>query len=319
MASQIKIQILIRKFDKTLGEIIHEDLKLLKDIKWYVIKSGGKRIRPLTHYFISQLLGYNGNDLFIVGAVSELIHSASLLHDDVVDGAEMRRGNHTIGKLYGNKTAILSGDFLLACGIERLNRLQNPKLLDSFTRVIRDLSVGELIQMEWEKNPKITLKIYEKIIYGKTASLFGAVCETAGILANRNKDQVRELHEFGVSMGMLFQIKDDYIDYFDSGKKSGKKILKDFSNGLYTHPLIILHEFTTQKENIELNKMLMKEEKTQEDFGRIMSLLEKYTIQEKIRKNIENSAKKLILFLSRFAISDARDLMIQRIDLLAKD
>jgi octaprenyl-diphosphate synthase len=242
MSISLEVTRYIKIFDSKLDEIIHEDLPILKDIKKHVIKSGGKRIRPLTHVFLSQLLGYKGKLWQDVGAIAELIHSASLLHDDVVDGAELRRGEPTIGKLHGNKTAILAGDYLLASGIEHLNRLGSPELMSAFTSVIRDLSVGELIQMEWEKNPKITIKIYDKIIYGKTSSLFGAVSQTAGIIAGVSNPKIKDLHTFGVTMGNLFQKKDDYIDYFESQDKSGKARFKDFSNGLFTHPIILLME-----------------------------------------------------------------------------
>lgn len=182
---------LIRKFDKKLETIIREDLKILAEIKTYTIRSGGKRIRPILHYCLCQLLGYSGKHWLDVGAIAELIHSASLLHDDVVDEAATRRGLQSVGSKFGNKTAILAGDYLLACGIDHLNGLGYPELMDVFTRVIKDLSVSELIQMQWEKNPKITLDIYNKVVYGKTASLFGAVSFSAGVLSNKNEKEKR--------------------------------------------------------------------------------------------------------------------------------
>lgn len=142
---------LIRKFDKKLETIIREDLKILSEIKTYTIQSGGKRIRPILHYCLCQLLGYSGKHWLDVGAIAELIHAASLLHDDVVDEAETRRGLQSVGSKFGNKTAILAGDYLLACGIDHLNGLGYPELMEVFTQVIKDLSVSELIQMEWEK------------------------------------------------------------------------------------------------------------------------------------------------------------------------
>lgn len=142
---------LIRKFDKKLETIIREDLKILSEIKTYTIRSGGKRLRPILHYCLCQLLGYSGKHWLDVGAIVELIHAASLLHDDVVDEAETRRGQQSVGSKFGNKTAILAGDYLLACGIDHLNDLGYPELMDIFTQVIKDLSISELIQMEWEK------------------------------------------------------------------------------------------------------------------------------------------------------------------------
>ena len=313
MPSSVQLKILIKKFDSKLDDIIFEDLKILKDIKKYVIRSGGKRLRPLTHYFFSQILNYTGEHWLDVGAIAELIHAASLLHDDVVDKAETRRGKDTIGKLYGNKSAILAGDFLLACGIEHLNKLNNPSLMSSFTKVIRDLSVAELLQMQWEKNPKISRVEYEKIIYGKTASLFGATCETAGILAEESASSIEALKNFGNSMGRLFQIRDDYIDYFSSNDESGKDQYKDFQNGLFTYPIIILREHSTKKETKSIHAVFAQETRDKPEIEFITELFDKYRIQEKIQVEIQNEIKELLQYLEKFQTSDARDLIIERI------
>jgi octaprenyl-diphosphate synthase len=309
----IKIPSLIKSFDKKLDEIIQEDLPILKKIKTHVVSSGGKRIRPLTHYFMSELHGYKGKLWKDVGAIAELIHGASLLHDDVVDEADLRRGVPTVGALHGNKTAILAGDYLLACGIEHLNGLHIPAIMDSFTRVIRDLSVGELIQMEWEKNPKITLKIYNDVIYGKTASLFGAVTETAGILAEIGKRATDELKKFGVTMGMLFQMKDDYIDYFQQTSKSGKITLKDFSNGLYTYPVILLLEKSSKAEKSEINYLISKIEKDDDDKKKILQFMEAKGIPADITNSLKKDAQSLINYLSKFPDNSIKKLMIERI------
>lgn len=321
MAKPLKIEIplLIKQFNKQLDIIIKEDLPILEEIKVKVIESGGKRIRPLTHYFLTQLLGYKGKQWLDVGTIAELIHAASLLHDDVIDGADLRRGKPTIGKLYGNKTAILAGDYLLACGIHHLNSLNNPELMSAFTSVIRDLSVGELIQMEWEKNDKITQKEYNQIIYGKTASLFGAVGLTAGILNSSDTKEKNKLHKFGINMGMLFQIKDDYIDYFQSSENSGKMPMKDFVNGLYTYPLILLKEKANKKDFTETKQILQLQERGQKEISRINELLKAYNVQEEIKKNLLDLSKELVSFLKEFKDSSIRKIMIEKIEELVED
>lgn len=318
MPLKIKLPVIIKKFDHKLGEIIHDDLEIITEIKKYVIASGGKRIRPLTHYFFCKILDYNGKSWSDVGSIAELIHAASLLHDDVVDGADVRRGKPTIGKLYGNKTAILSGDYLLACGIEHLNKLQNPDLMDSYTEVIRHLSVGELIQMEWERNPEISMVEYEKVIYGKTAALFGAVCETAGILAEKEKGLIKKLKDFGVKMGILFQIKDDYIDYFSDEKDSGKTPAKDFINGLYTYPLIMLKQSISKNLFKDIKKIMQKESRNSEDINFIMNTMESYNIRKLVYSNIQKYAHSMISFLDNFQPSNYRDLMIEKIQEITK-
>ncbi|MCB1160563.1 MAG: polyprenyl synthetase family protein [Leptospiraceae bacterium] len=313
MPSIIQTRILIQKFDKKLDKIIHEDIKLLKDIKKYVVSSGGKRIRPITHYYFTRLLGYEGEEWLDVGAIAELIHSASLLHDDVVDKSDTRRGKPTVGKLYGNKVAILSGDYLLASGIEHLNSLQKPALMDSFTRVIRYLAVGELIQMQWERNPKITPAIYEQIIYGKTASLFGAVCETAGILANSSQKTIEDLRKFGDSMGRLFQVRDDYIDYFTDEKSSGKTFMKDFYNGLYTYPVIVLKEKAKSADKKEIDLLFKKDERDRIDAKRIQELFQVYEIKEILVSEIQSCIEELINYVKEFGDSKLTETIIEKI------
>lgn len=315
---KIEVPLLIKQFNKKLEQIIKEELPIIKDIKKNVIESGGKRIRPLTHYFLTQLLDYKGKAWLDVGSIAELIHAASLLHDDVIDGADMRRGKPTVGKLHGNKTAILAGDYLLSCGIDHLNGLNNPDLMSAYTSVIRDLSVGELIQMQWEKNPKITMKEYDKIIYGKTASLFGAVGLTAAILSDVDKNRKQRFHRFGVNMGLLFQIKDDYIDYFQGSENSGKTQMKDFLNGLYTYPIIVLIEKANKKEITEVTKILSLSERGNVDILRINELLFSHSIQNEIIVRLKKLSLQLVNFLKEFSESSIRKIMIEKIEELVE-
>jgi len=316
MSSQLSLAKLLRTFDKNLDKIIGEDLPILKLIKRFVIESGGKRIRPMTHYLFCQFVGYQGNQWQQVGAVAELIHSASLLHDDVVDNAKIRRGKPTISASFGNKTAILSGDFLLACGIEQLNSLGQPSIMSLFARVLRDLSVSELLQMEWEKNPKITLKIYDSIIYGKTASLFGACTESAGHLAKLSSKECKELSEFGIRLGKLFQKKDDCLDYFYSTKDSGKEFLKDFKNGLYTYPILKLKEKTNSKIRKQIDLFFLKEERNEKDCDEILSLLASHNIEQILTDEFENENLYFQKVLSNFRDSEEKTLFKEQLQKL---
>ncbi|TGN06929.1 polyprenyl synthetase family protein [Leptospira ilyithenensis] len=314
MPISLSLAKIISRVDKNLYSIIGEDLSVLKKIKSFVIESGGKRIRPLTHYLFCELLEYKGKDWADVGAVAELIHAASLLHDDVVDHASVRRGKPTVGARFGNKTAILAGDFLLACGIQRLNSLENPKLMTLFSRVLRDLSVSELIQMEWEKNPKITLKIYDSVIYGKTASLFGACTESAGVLAKRSEKENILLSDFGVRLGKLFQKKDDCLDYFTNSKDSGKEFLKDFKNGLFTYPILVLRDKANGKEKKEIHSLFAKDERTSVDDEKILSMLSDKQIKRILDDEFEKEKSYFLKFLSGYKDSEAKSLLVAQIE-----
>ncbi|PJZ85082.1 polyprenyl synthetase family protein [Leptospira harrisiae] len=316
MKSNLRIQSILAKFDKNLDGIIKEDIPVLKKIKKHVITSGGKRIRPFSHYLFCQFLNVKDTSWLDVGSVAELIHAASLLHDDVVDNAPIRRGKPTIGTLFGNKTAILAGDYLLACGISRLNSIGNPELMEIFSQVLKDLSVSELLQMEWEKNPKITLKVYDSIIYGKTASLFGVCTESAAILAGKSKKERATIRDFGVRLGKLFQKKDDCLDYFTDSNVSGKEFLKDFKNGLYTYPILVLRESLNLLEKRKLESVFKKEERTTADETYVLGLMESKKISEKLHKELSAEKKYLLSFLNQFSNSAERQLFVEQLDRL---
>ena len=316
MKSNVRIQSILAKFDKNLDGIIKEDIPVLKKIKKHVITSGGKRIRPFSHYLFCQFLGVTDVSWLDVGSVAELIHAASLLHDDVVDNAPIRRGKPTIGSLFGDKTAILAGDYLLACGTSRLNSLGNSELMEIFSQVLKDLSVSELLQMEWEKNPKITLKIYDSIIYGKTASLFGVCTESSAILANKSKKERTVIRDFGVRLGKLFQKKDDCLDYFVDSRTSGKEFLKDFKNGLFTYPVLVLRNQLGLLEKRKLESLFKKEERNSADESYILGLMESKRISEILHKELSSEKNYLLGFLNQFPKSSERQLFIEQLDRL---
>jgi len=307
----LNLTLAISKIDSTLNDIIHEDLKILKDIKKYIIQSGGKRIRPLTHLLFCDLLNYKGKEHWIIGSIAELIHTASLLHDDVVDEAATRRGKKTVGVLYGNKTAILAGDFLLACGIERLNRLNQPAILSIFTDVIRQLSVSELLQMQWQKDPKISFEIYDKIIYGKTSSLFGAVTQTAALLSGIGSKESEEYREFGLLMGDVFQKRDDLLDYFTLTKKSGKDQFKDFANKLYTYPVLMLREKANKQDKALIPKIIESS-----NSSKMMQLLKEYKIEEICFHELNEDIHELRKFLTQFPESKSKDILNEQLSKL---
>ncbi len=293
-----KIKKIIKKIDKKLYSIIKEDLKFFKILKRFVVYSGGKRIRPLTHYYFGRIINPDYNEWDSIGAIGELIHSASLLHDDVIDNSDMRRGKKTLHVLYGNKKIILGGDFLLACGLEYLSRLKMGfVLLPVFTRVIQNLAIAEILQMEYEANPEITKEIYETIILGKTADLFSAMTESAAIMNHLDQKSVLLFKEQGKKMGRIFQIRDDYLDYFSSEKELGKSLYLDYKRGLITYPLLLLKEKMNKIEKKELFQNWKDPEIRQKHLNLTLELLNKYRIQKEIANEIEREIFVIIDFI----------------------
>ncbi|MBI40717.1 MAG: geranylgeranyl pyrophosphate synthase [Leptospiraceae bacterium] len=314
----MKSAMLLRKIDAKLDAIIHEDLTVLKKVKKHVIKSGGKRIRPVLHCYLLRILGDESDRWVDTGAIGELIHAASLLHDDVIDEAQQRRGRPAVHTLEGNKTTILAGDYLLACGFEHLSTLeQSVELLPVFTGVIRDLTVGELLQMRWESNPAVTVKTYEEIIHRKTASLFGAMAQSAGILQNQSKEEIERLRDFGVRMGRLFQIRDDYLDYFGDPKKEGKTLYQDVNRRLITFPLLQLMKKMNVADRRELKKRWAGPENGKSMTEFVMERMQKHEIRKLVALEMEEDIHRLMKYLREYPGSEFRDKLVDRLsDLL---
>ncbi|MCS6984180.1 MAG: polyprenyl synthetase family protein [Leptospiraceae bacterium] len=286
--------------DQELHDIIGEDLPILAKIKTYVMESGGKRVRPqLLLLFASHFGVYDANAVALA-AITEIIHAASLLHDDVIDNAQDRRGKPAGRILFGNRQVILAGDYLLACGIWRLNRFENQRLMDVFTRVIKELAVAELLQMEYEQNPQITPEIYYRIIYGKTAILFEAATLSAGIYAGQvNLDA---LEKIGRDIGFLFQIRDDILDYFGAHLLN-KTPFQDYENGLFTYPVIELLNRAEEKTRQELLHFMTlpwekrKDKRVQREF---LLFLERHQIKEISIYKIESLYQSILQELKNF-------------------
>ena len=301
---------LLQKFNGTLSGIIGEDLPVLKQVKKFVIESGGKRIRPMTHYYFAKILDYSGNEWADVGAIGELIHAASLLHDDVVDEAGLRRGRPTMNAKFGNKSSILSGDYLLACGLDHLRTLSiYGRLLPIFTNVLRELSIGKLLQMQYESDLKIPDRAYERIIQCKTGSLFGAMTESAGALKNLSESEAKKYREFGEKMGRIFQVRDDFIDYFGDSSSNGKSLYQDFKRGIVTAPIIILRKSLGSKEKKELLRLWKSPEERANSRGldNFRTMIDRHEVRKALALDIENSIHSLMHFVRSHRPTEERE------------
>ncbi|MDW7975437.1 MAG: polyprenyl synthetase family protein [Leptospiraceae bacterium] len=272
-------------------------MHFFKVVKRFVVFSGGKRIRPFSHYYFSKLLNYEGKEWIDVAAIGELIHAASLLHDDVIDNSDQRRGKPTLNATHGNKKAILGGDYLLACGIDHLITLPHKlQLLPVFTRVIRNLAVAEILQMEYEKNPQMDFSIYEKIIEGKTADLFSAMVEASAILMDYPPEQTKKYREIGLKMGRLFQIRDDYLDYFSNENQLGKRLYLDYERGIITYPILVLRSYMNKSER-NFFDFWGSDEFRKQNLAHMLELMKKYQISQRIKNEIDQKLDEIINFI----------------------
>ncbi|ACZ48873.1 octaprenyl-diphosphate synthase [Anaplasma centrale str. Israel] len=232
----------LEEMERLIVTTSNSDISYITDIINHLMLSGGKRIRPIMLLAVCKMLALQDERRILIAAAIEFIHSATLLHDDVVDQSESRRGTKTSNSLWGNKASVLVGDFLLATAFQWLVSCSNFELLTTLSRASCTIVTGEIQQMVYSKSLDITREKYLEIISAKTAALFSATCESAGVLSESSFDDRKALKNFGHNFGITFQIVDDLLDYTAQHEKWGKTPGQDLSNGQVTLPMIMAYE-----------------------------------------------------------------------------
>lgn len=248
----------------------------ISDVGNHIISAGGKRIRPFLSILSSRLFGSRGEKVSVLASSVEFIHAASLIHDDVVDGAHLRRGQPSAHSLWGNQVVILVGDFLYANALRLANLLQEQKIMDALCTATAKMSEGELIQLSKKGNPDLSEEDYMKIIQGKTAILMSAACRGGAVLGKATQAQEEALASFGLKFGFAFQIADDILDYVAEEKTFGKNLGKDLKEGKITLPLIYLLRDAENSESEKIKEIINRAHKSESDLADIQHLFEKH-------------------------------------------
>jgi len=253
------------------------EINLIHKMTNYHLKSGGKRIRALLTLASAKLCGYNeGNRDINLAACVELIHNATLLHDDVIDNSELRRGIKTSNKVWGNQSSVLIGDYLFSRCFEMMvsdGSLEILKLLSSTSSTIAQ---GEVLQLEYKGAVDILEEIYFNIINSKTATLFAAATKVGACITNKSKKEKDALESYGRNLGLAFQIADDALDYYSTKTIFGKEIGKDFFEGKVTLPIILLFHKANAAEKKFLEEIFKKKIRSKTEFEEIQNLIKKY-------------------------------------------
>ncbi|MDA0901839.1 MAG: polyprenyl synthetase family protein [Proteobacteria bacterium] len=267
--------------------------ELIGEITQHLVLSGGKRVRPILTILGAKACGYKGgNRHHNLAAAIELIHSATLLHDDVVDGSLLRRGKKTSNSLWGNKASILVGDYLLSIAFQLMVKDGSLETLDILSNTSGVMSNGEILQLTNSNDIGLTEDKYLEIIYSKTAILFSSALKVGAIVSGIEENQKYQKHlgEFGNNLGMAFQIADDVLDYCSDTDSLGKEVGNDFFEGKVTLPIIITYQAANEAEKAKIkdifSKNLIAEEKDESLFQEIMSLVAKY---DAINKSMEKA------------------------------
>jgi octaprenyl-diphosphate synthase len=253
------------------------EINLIHKMTGHHLKAGGKRIRPLLTLAAAKLCGYkDGKRDVNLAACVELIHSATLLHDDVIDNSDLRRGTKTTNSLWGNQSSILVGDYLFSRCFELMVEDGSSEILKILSSTSSTIAQGEVLQLEHKGEIDLLEETYFNIINMKTAALFAAATKVGACIANRSKKEKDALESYGKNLGLAFQIADDALDYYSTQKIFGKEIGKDFFEGKTTMPLVIIFQKANNEERNFLKEIFSKEKRNEDDFSETLVLINKY-------------------------------------------
>ncbi|MFQ3195216.1 MAG: octaprenyl-diphosphate synthase [Colwellia sp.] len=236
------IQTLAQKDMTAVNDIIYSqinsDVALINQLGVYIVNAGGKRMRPMLTVLAARAFGYQGEEHISIAAIIEFIHTATLLHDDVVDESNMRRGRETANALFGNSASVLVGDFLYTRSFQMMTQLGNMRIMDILSDATNIVAEGEVLQLMNCNDPDTTEESYFEVIYCKTAKLFEAATRLAAVIAGQDETTEKAMQEYGKYLGTAFQLVDDIMDYTADAKAMGKNIGDDLAEGKPTLPLI---------------------------------------------------------------------------------
>ena len=305
----------INKNNACMVKSLRSCISLVNEINKYVIQSGGKRMRPLLLMLVAKALGYNENEHHKAAAIIEFIHTATLLHDDVVDESELRRGKKTASNIFGNCASILTGDFLYSRAFQMMIKLNNFQIMKVFADATNKIAEGEILQLINSNNLDLNEDGYMDIIYHKTSKLFETSCDIASIISKTDKNTANAMKKYGIHLGNAFQITDDILDYTSNSNIMGKNIGDDLLGGKVTLPLIHTLAHTHEDNRVLISKAIRNKhhEKIKKiidivrESGAINYSLEKAKLEADLAMKAlsiipDSDYKKALILLSKFAV-----------------
>jgi len=263
----------LKDIEDALNQNLNPHVEMVRETAGHLIFSGGKRIRPLLNMLSARLCGYTDEFIKKFSTIIEFLHTATLLHDDVVDEATIRRGKPVAHSIWGAPVTVLVGDFLLARALYIAAETENPKIIKVIAEITESMCQGEIIQLIKKGDLRLTEKEYMDVIRRKTGFLIQGACQTGAILAGAPADVEKKLSEYGYHIGIVFQIADDLLDYTSDTKVLGKTIGADLKEGKLTLPVIHTLEHTDEKDRTWIKKMITDNNFTNNDFEKLIQLM----------------------------------------------
>lgn len=307
----------LKQVEAELANIFASDVPLIPLVGQHILGGGGKRMRPLFLLLSADLCGYAGDKRAVLGAVIEAIHTASLLHDDVIDGAQTRRGKTASHILWGNHMVILIGDYLYSNALKIAVGQKIQKVMDALSEATTRMTEAEILQLSKTGDPDITEEEYFKIISGKTGILISAACRIGGVLGGVSEEKELALRDFGLKAGIAFQLADDVLDYVAQQAALGKKLGKDLEEGKITMPLIHLLADVTAAERDEIVAIIRDASSDEPDesrngynLNRIIELYAGYNSIDKAMKTAQGLVDTACRSLDVFPQSTAKDSLL---------
>ena len=288
----------LEELETFLKESISSDIKLATEVSSYIVQSGGKRIRPTITILIARALNYQGNELTNLAAAIELLHTASLIHDDVVDQSELRRGKISIHKKWNNAHGVLVGDFVYSKAFQLMASLKNKQIIQTLADSTNRISEGEVMQLNFLESKSIKEEDYFEIIGRKTAELFKACAHTAALIAEAEENLVKTSCEFAYALGIVFQLTDDLLDYYGDELRTGKKIGKDFLEGKITLPLIKAYDLA----NTDDLRLLKRAFETRDEgkLYEVINIISRSGAVKEVEKVTNEYSEKCLNLLDKF-------------------
>ncbi|OQY01824.1 MAG: polyprenyl synthetase [Desulfobacteraceae bacterium 4572_130] len=307
---------IISKVERDLADIetaLHENLNpyydLVSDIAGHLLFSGGKRLRPLLMILSSRICDYKNGSEIKFSTIFEYIHTATLLHDDVIDQAKMRRGKNTAHIIWDPSQVVLTGDFLLARAMALVSETKLFEVVETITNIIEDMTQGEIVQLNKKGKINLTEHEYMEIIRRKTGVLIQGACKTGAIIAKASKEKIKALSDYGYYIGMAFQMADDLLDYTSDTKTMGKNTGIDIKEGKLTLPLIVTLKKACKDDKEWLCKIIKNQNFKNKDFKDIVAMLHKYKGIEYTRIKALEYVEKAKKTLKIFKLCKSKEIM----------
>jgi octaprenyl-diphosphate synthase len=293
---------------------LESDVPLIRKVGEYVLSSGGKRVRPALLLLAARLCGYGGDKAVPLASVVEFIHTATLLHDDVVDSATLRRGIASANTLWGNEASVLVGDFLFSKSFSLMVGVGSLDILRIFSGATTIIAEGEVMQLLCTGEIDLTEERYIGVVRSKTAILMSAACEAGAVLGGVSIEKQQALADFGMDLGIAFQLMDDTLDYIATEEEFGKSIGHDLEEGKITLPLIHTLRYCNESEKESIEAVIDKDEMSLEEFRHVSGLVKHYGGIDYTINAARGYISNCLTHLEPFDAGPVRDAMLQLAD-----